>query len=307
MLISFIFLMASFAEAHQKLMNVGSLAHSCPVCGAASHHQTVVFHHALDFRDRHMHQCGMCTSVYVWPLPTDQELSGLYVGDKYYKSRGGRRAATQFPLLPSSQAQWIQQRASGAWTERARPVFVDVGCGAGFLLSKLWSLSPREGIQMICYEPSKEVAEDARHTFKTHAAGSSYIVHPTLFDGCGHEQAGKITLITMSHVLEHLASPHSMLRTLAKCLMPRGYAFLAVPNKPLRGEASSTLEQEVNTQGTRGVSSTGDFKPKNNFHLFYFTEKSIRALIYSGHNATFSIIDTFSNSKEVRVLLRRRM
>jgi SAM-dependent methyltransferase len=233
----------------------------------------------------------------------------LYAGKnagEYYKSRGGTAAAIQLPLLPTSQAEWIQQSAPDAWTGKAQPIFVDVGCGAGFLLSRLWGLSPRNDIRMIGYEPSKEVAETAMLTLKTYAAGSRYIVHPTLFDGCG-EQAGKVTLITMSHVIEHIATPHSTLITLAKCLMPGGYAFLAVPNKPLSGEASFTIEHEVNTKGTRGVGFQGDFRPKHNFHLFYFTERSLRVLIHSGHNSTFSIVDSFSNSKEVRMLLRRRI
>jgi 2-polyprenyl-3-methyl-5-hydroxy-6-metoxy-1,4-benzoquinol methylase len=154
---------------------------------------------------------------------------------------------------------------------------------------------------MIGYEPSEEVAKIARLTLKTYAAGSGYIVHPTLFDGCG-EQAGKVTLITMSHVIEHIATPHSTLITLAKCLMPGGYAFLAVPNRPLR-----IIEHEVNTQGTRGVGFQGDYKPKHNFHLFYFSERSLRVFIHSGHNSTFSIVDSVSNSQEARMLLRRRI
>ena len=275
---------------------------ACPVCNASHTEQSVVFDHAIDFPQRKMIQCSVCSAVYVWPQPIDAELNKLYTNQKYYNSRG---SVTKFARLqPSDQAKWVYERAIHAWAHMDAQ-FIDIGCGAGELLSSLAKQKLGSTVnELVCYEPDPTVAQSTEHSLRAAVLGANITVHASRFDRCN--RAGNAALISMSHVLEHVATPHVLLARLVECLTPGGYLFFAVPNKPLHDEnCPCALDNERNSKGRRGVERHNFFGVKHNFHLFYFTETSIRELLRS-HIGTLELVNVESSTREVRVLVRKK-
>ena len=68
-----------------------------------------------------------------------------------------------------------------------------------------------------------------------------------------------------------------------------------MPNKPLKAVA-----REGKVKG-----SSSQFKPKQNFHLLYFSVTSIRAMLKQ-HRSTLELLNVTSRSQEVQVLVQRR-
>jgi 2-polyprenyl-3-methyl-5-hydroxy-6-metoxy-1,4-benzoquinol methylase len=57
-----------------------------------------------------------------------------------------------------------------------------------------------------------------------------HVNNSTLQQGLSHEQARSLDLISMFHVLEHLAEPVAALRTMGEKLKPGGLLYIEVPN-----------------------------------------------------------------------------
>jgi 2-polyprenyl-3-methyl-5-hydroxy-6-metoxy-1,4-benzoquinol methylase len=96
---------------------------------------------------------------------------------------------------------------------------LDVGCGSGELMTRLMAL----GWQVMGVDPDARAAGVARER-----TGADVRV-----SGVGslrEQDLGRFELVTVSHVLEHLAAPGDALRTLAGLLAPGGRVVAMFPN-----------------------------------------------------------------------------
>jgi SAM-dependent methyltransferase len=148
-----------------------------------------------------------CTAVYVGPQPSEDELARLYSG-AYYRTRGGSVSGSKFASLkPAQQASWIHGHAQAAW--QVGVTFVDIGCGAGALLESL--VAQEHGLrpphQLVCFEPNPGVAALARKRLARLAPAVLSQVYTQTFRSC-NVSGGNVSLVTMSHVLEHVRDPH---------------------------------------------------------------------------------------------------
>lgn len=187
----------------------------CPLCGGR---QSSLF----DQRKFRQHSvinrlCTHCGMVFQSPRMTDSELSVFYQAEyrQLYQGEAG----------PNAKDLAVQKERAQVLVEFARPVIkpgirhLDIGCSSGLLLqgfAQAYNTTPT-GI-----EPG-----DA---YRSYALASGLKVYPSL-SALLAEQPERFELISMAHVLEHLAEPVAYLQDLREQVIhPEGWLLLEVPN-----------------------------------------------------------------------------
>jgi 2-polyprenyl-3-methyl-5-hydroxy-6-metoxy-1,4-benzoquinol methylase len=211
----------------------------CDVCGHSDHRPLYA-----DLTDRllgfdgttfTLWQCKHCGVGRLWPVPND--LEKYYPADYYAyedsarpRSRdpktlvlrsAWRASFSEFPLLSRFGSRLSRNHSiiSELCAYAPGPSFrlLDVGCGGGaFLLEAL-----RLGIEGEGLELSREGCDAARRR--------GIVCHEGTLPGCDL-RAATYDIVRMSHVLEHMPSPHAALLAARELLRPSGSLVLKVPN-----------------------------------------------------------------------------
>jgi hypothetical protein len=215
----------------------------CPLCG--SDHNN--FFERFKFRDRDISNriCLNCGLVYQSPCMDENEMAAFYATEYRLLNEGS--------VTPTARNISAQQARAEALAGFARPLIghpashLDIGCSMGILLERFRKdfLSAPVGI-----EPGEA------HRNQAHQAGLT--VYASLEELEQNEHT-RFSLISMSHVLEHLPDPVSYLVHLReKILDPSGWLLLEVPNlyahdsfetAHLVAYSAHTLEQTLEKAG----------------------------------------------------------
>lgn len=231
----------------------------CPVCG--SRDRAHLLEHAVDnvfFCAPGIWQlwrCTSCANAYLDPRPTARSIHLAY--ERYYThsgggstSRGGRVKSTARRLIQKLMgwyASWRYQppdrsgpfwRAVPVWCcpplrkivdskhRHLRPPFaratlLDVGCGSGAFVE----LAQRHGWAAVGLEPDRKAVAFARSRgLDVHEGTLESFVPSTAFDA-----------ITLSHVIEHVHDPVSVLNRARTFLKPGGRLWIETPNVDSHG------------------------------------------------------------------------
>ena len=196
---------------------------ACPVCGAEAR---APFAEGYDYelgtcRNRWIFvQCRGCDHVWLDPRPALASLGVIYPGH-YYAYDFGKRV---HPIALRAKA-WLDARKLAAIVRRmgrSPASYLDVGCGDGRFLRAL----ERTGIpksRLYGLELDSVVVD--RLKAEGYAAECARIEDSTLVAD------GGVDLITMFHVIEHVADPVAVCRKLAHWLAPGGLLALETPNR----------------------------------------------------------------------------
>jgi SAM-dependent methyltransferase len=191
----------------------------CRLCGkrgtcvvgpvAPTHHGKF---HTESFALRHCPHCGV---VYLDPLPTAADLKALYeeseqFSDPHYTDPDQvsrildyySTAIARLRLLPETGGRVLEVGAGLAWVSRA--------CKAA---------NPET--ETVAQDVSSECAQNCPWVDR-------YYIGPVE----ALRDAGRFDLISLTHVIEHLADPDAMLRHLAALLAPAGHLFITAPFRP---------------------------------------------------------------------------
>ena len=189
---------------------------SCPLCGGK--HAQVVGTADRDGRPLRNVLCRDCGLVYVDPQParTDlqtwyehayrQDYKGVAAPKPRHVLRGGRVALSRLAR--------IRPLLTGV------PRTLDVGSGSGELLYLLTHLA---GARAEGLEPHRGYATHARDVLGL-PVRHGFVDDPDTEVGEGYD------LVTMYHVLEHLAEPQAVMRWLHGRVRPGGFVMVEVPN-----------------------------------------------------------------------------
>ncbi|HEY3109814.1 MAG TPA: class I SAM-dependent methyltransferase [Chloroflexota bacterium] len=159
-----------------------------------------------------LRRCGHCGFVAVAPLPSEEELAGLYASEERVVRRalamGGHLAE---PLRRRGQivVDLIRQRHAAAHR------VAEIGCSYGFGLQVL----RQAGYEVKGYELSRPAVELARRELGLDVEARPLPRPEERFDA-----------ILLRHVLEHVREPDACLAALARNLASAGLLVLAVPN-----------------------------------------------------------------------------
>lgn len=163
-------------------------------------------------------QCDKCGFRHVMPLPTSDELSGIYREDYYSKEK---------PLYLEENAEdlawWnLAYRDRYDSYEQHLPVgrrrILDVGSGPGFFL-----LHGRDrGWEVLGIEPSRQSV--------AHSRKLGLPIIEEFLDDTVAASLKPFDVIHLSQVLEHIPEPKQMLRRINRLLTPGGLVHVVVPN-----------------------------------------------------------------------------
>jgi 2-polyprenyl-3-methyl-5-hydroxy-6-metoxy-1,4-benzoquinol methylase len=205
--------------------------------------------------------CELCGLVWTNPRPTDAEVDRYYATE-YRLDYSRSRTPTARKLLrgflgAAERLEWLAPQLADANS------VLDIGCGAGEFVY----LSRQHGLTAAGIEPGEEYAAFCRNVLKIP-------IQTATVERASVEPQSQ-SLITMFHMLEHVADPRRTLATIREWLRPdSGRLFVEVPNvlstvqaprhrfhyAHLYNYSAATLEAFGRTAGLRAVSSseTGD-------------------------------------------------
>jgi 2-polyprenyl-3-methyl-5-hydroxy-6-metoxy-1,4-benzoquinol methylase len=190
----------------------------CPICKGAD---VSLFAHARDmeyFTGDQTYtylECRQCGAVYLDRPPVDR-LHEIYPAN-YYSYAGGKQTG-----LLESVKQQLDARIFRKLLERIpgeRLSVLDIGGGAGWLLSLVRGLTPRvaETHQVEITESARAAAEAEGHQF--HCVRIEEFRTTQRFD-----------LILMLNLIEHVADPRAVLQVLSELVTPGGLILIKTPN-----------------------------------------------------------------------------
>jgi len=216
----------------------------CPCCEATA---ARVFLVVGKYR---MLRCAVCDLVYVYPQPTDDELSAFY--ESYFEAPSAdavRLAENREPVLRSclGRIQGLVSTGSMVDVGAAHGDYLEMARSAGYgvfgieLASQPCSDMLTRGIP--CYNGSLEDAPIERSS---------------------------VDVITFWDTLEHLPEPLVTLRKARDILRPGGYAFATVPNRRFQ-TALVDAERLLGRDGSRRFEVP--------VHLNHFSARALRAVL----------------------------
>lgn len=160
--------------------------------------------------------CRGCGLVSHYPLPSQADLAEFYSKHYRFAYKGGFEPKRKHSLRALHGA--IARAARLAPFLSAGMQVLDIGASSGEFVHVM----ARSGFQASGIEPNKAYADFARRSY-----GVS-------MDTRGFEEAAprdaSLNLVTMNHVLEHVADPWQALRRIHAWLAEDGVLFLEVPN-----------------------------------------------------------------------------
>lgn len=192
-------------------------------------------------------RCGRCGLVFINPRPSEQLLTS------FYNKPGYDCHSFHFEVEQSES----DARARFQIIERfiKRGLLLDFGPGAGHLLHAAqrggWDVS---GI---------ELGQPARESLQR----EGFEVYPDLAAALGLR--GRVDVVTMVHVLEHLADFSETLAGIRDLLQPEGVFYVEVPNAAsLRARLSESFLKSWFTANTQRYLAFP-------IHLYYFSPRSL--------------------------------
>ncbi|MCK9450770.1 MAG: class I SAM-dependent methyltransferase [Bacteroidales bacterium] len=219
----------------------------CPICQTDT---LVPALHILDYfltqEEFDILQCTNCEVLITQPFPSADKM-GLYYDSGEYFSHGGNNKG----LIPKVYNFIKEVNIKNKYKQVTRDLTIgkvlDIGCGIGDFLG----YCKKAGWKVSGLEPNEQARKMVLKNFQIEAEDVSKI------SSMAEDQ---FDLVTLFHVLEHVAEPKNMVSEILRILKPGGRLVIALPNN-----ASWDAKYYVEYWAAWDV-------PR---HLFHFNPKSI--------------------------------
>jgi 2-polyprenyl-3-methyl-5-hydroxy-6-metoxy-1,4-benzoquinol methylase len=225
---------------------------SCNICGSQS---TKIY---LESKDYLYVKCRMCGLIYQNPQPILKDIEDRYNNDYFQYEYTNEDNFFNLMLLGLKDIRFSPLKLQ-QWKHKH---FLDIGCATGKLLAYMKTLGWQvQGVE-ICKESSEYGMEKRQVPIFTGTLAQA------------HFDDEHFSLIHFSHLIEHVADPHALLKEVRRILKPDGMAVIATPN--CDGFQARLL-------GTHWRSAIAD-------HLFLFSKKTLSRLLESMHFKIHKIV-----------------
>ena len=197
--------------------------------------------------------CQACGHVFVHPLPEQKTVDGYYA-TKYREAYKTQSVPQRKHIYRAGQRALERLQRLRAFAP-SKGTLLDIGAGGG----EFTYLAGRAGFEAAGLEPHEGYSQFARQVY------GIQILTGSVFD---LEEDNSCDVVTLHHVLEHLADPDGGLAVIQKALKDDGLLMLEVPD--VRSTAHS---------------------PRQKFHvahLHHFNREGLTALLT---NAGFQVLD----------------
>lgn len=189
---------------------------ACPLCqGTRLSHYTSCKDYTVSHETFQLQQCAVCGFVFTNPRPESPNLSRYYQSDEYISHSNTSKQFLHrvYKIARSFTLKWKYQLITEHSATRPEKI-LDYGCGTGAFLEKC----RQQGLQITGVEPAHGARSQAQTLTRTTIAANIADVE------------GSFNVITLWHVLEHIANLHETIEALAARLATNGTMFIAVPN-----------------------------------------------------------------------------
>lgn len=167
----------------------------------------------------HMWECRSCSHIQLAPRPADATLKVIYPPNYY--SYHMAESISRVALACKAFIDKIKFRRILRQCRQSPSSYLDVGCGDGRYLR----LMMQRGL---AFEAVHGLELDARAVQAAQKQGLN-VKHSRIEDAT-HIQDTSLDLVTMFHVIEHLADPGEVVRMLAQKMSHEGVLALETPN-----------------------------------------------------------------------------
>ena len=178
-------------------------------------------------------QCTSCNFIHLNPIPTNDTLLEMYEKEYYQKVKPDyitkdESELNYWNLSFDERLDFLEKNI-----EKNRRI-LDIGCGAGFFLSRAKS----RGWDVVGIEPSKIPA--------VYAENNGLTIIQDFFEKIDLVKIGKFNSIHMKFFLEHSSSPNKILEICNSILEKNGILIIEVPNdfNPLQIAAQKSLKEK---------------------------------------------------------------
>lgn len=205
----------------------------CPVC---SNNQLALFKKTI-WKGINLKYdiCKKCSLVFLNPQMSEMNTNVFY--DKYYRLvyEGSENPTDEVIKYQEGRAQYFNQIIKPYLNEiKPDGLVLDIGSSGGVLLDMM-NLIVKDSTKIFGVEPGE--------AYRNYSNQKGYNVVGNL-DEIDKSLKGKFQVITMSHVLEHIAYPVGYLEKISEYLCPKtGIFMIEVPN--LYGHASFEVAHNI--------------------------------------------------------------
>lgn len=193
----------------------------CPACGEIE--SRALFRatdrlYRLTDREFEVRECVRCGLMRLEPQPDPQELAKYYPAEYWYGPRKDTVSRLEEGYRRFVLRDHVEFILRGLRNSDAKGPVLDVGCGGGLLLGML----RERGLEVLGLDSS-------------HTASEAACAHHGVRVICGDLTTAPIekasyAVVTMFHVVEHLADAAAYLEAARELLMPDGRLIVQVPN-----------------------------------------------------------------------------
>jgi SAM-dependent methyltransferase len=193
---------------------------ACPVCGQSGGQPVA---QGQDYEMQTcanlwiVRQCGCCGALRLDPRPDDAALPAIYPSSYYSYAM----SETLSPLILWGKSVLDGLKFGAILRRLARPPmsYLDIGCGDGHYLD----LMAKKGLKPErIFGVELGASENLRH--------KGFRIFDRRVEDCDLVAAGSLDLVTMFHVIEHVADPVLVLSRVRGWLSPEGLLALETPN-----------------------------------------------------------------------------
>lgn len=197
---------------------------TCPCCGTAVKER--IRYPGSDSQTRRIRfdnigLCNTCGCGIALPWQPQESLDELYSSGEYWSEAVGfdPRQRVHEGCQAKLRLNWACQHLHST----APLTVLDVGAGHGYINSHLGALAHRRPIRYDFIEPDDLLSEEIGRRTNAHRLASLEEATPGIYD-----------VIFVNHVVEHVADPPAVLRTLARLVRNDGVLYIETPNEDFR-------------------------------------------------------------------------
>ena len=211
------------------------LTRPCPICGAkpAASEKIGTLKKTVGERLSHdnfdLVRCPSCELIMLQPLPTEADFGVMYVEFKAFST----------PVYRGERVNAVLQHYGGRWKflmksiAKGAPVRVlEVGAGLAWICRVAKLYDPLS--VTVAQDVTAQVVEECREWVDSYVV--DWNVNTPLITALA-----PFDVISMTHVIEHLPDPVSMLKQCASLLDPNGCIFVTAPHRPEGWSSASPI------------------------------------------------------------------
>lgn len=190
----------------------------CPICGSEAKKTFISANdHTVSKTDFQIVECGNCGFAYTSPRPAENEL-GKYYESEDYISHSNTSKGIISRLYQRVRKHTLGKKLKLVNREGKKGLLLDIGCGTGEFLNTV----KQDGWKTIGIEPSPSARKQGIENYKLDVREESELENLP---------ANSFDVITMWHVMEHVAHPRERVQKLNELLKSDGVLIIAVPNR----------------------------------------------------------------------------